>query len=206
MPSKSTRGTSSATAAIGGELRVEVDRLIEKERFKDAVKQAKLCYKQENTPENHKLLECAYFLRARQLVQLGMAASAVEVAQQLLDFGLTASDWADEFIRLLMSLSLKTRAFEVQDRFGSPEKKDILHVMAADDAVIQLATDVLGTPPDQSILEELADADGNPFLVVETLLGLQEENRIRLVAGHAGYDRPSSDEQHDNSESPKSIP
>ena len=72
MASKSARGTTSATAAIGGALRVEVDRLIQKERFKDAVKQAKLCYKQESTPENHQLLERAYFLRARQLVQLGM--------------------------------------------------------------------------------------------------------------------------------------
>jgi hypothetical protein len=136
MPSKSTRGTSSATAAIGGELRVEVDRLIQKERFKDAVKQAKLCYKQENTPENHKLLEWAYFLRARQLVQLGMAASAVEVAQHLLEFGLTASDWADEFIRLLISVGLGKEAFTIQDRFGSAEKKDLLLEMAADEAVI----------------------------------------------------------------------
>ena len=90
MSSKSARGTSSATAAIGSQLRMELDRLIQKERFKDAVKQAKLCYKQESTPENHKLLEWAYFLRARQLVQLGMSASAVEVARHLLDFGVTA--------------------------------------------------------------------------------------------------------------------
>ena len=49
MASKSARGTPSATAAVGSELRVELDRLIQKERFKDAVKQAKLCYKQEST-------------------------------------------------------------------------------------------------------------------------------------------------------------
>jgi DNA-binding CsgD family transcriptional regulator len=54
-----------------------------------------------------------------------------------------------------------------------------------DDAVVQLATDMLAARPDQSILEQLAEGDGNPFLVVETLLGLQEENRIRLVDGHA---------------------
>ncbi len=124
------------TAAISSQLRVEVERLIQKERFKDAVKQAKLCYKEENTPENHQLLERAYFLRARQLVQLGMSASAVEVAQHLLDFGVTASDWADEFVRLLMSLGLSKEAFEIQDRFGAPEMKDQLVVMAADMAVI----------------------------------------------------------------------
>src|SRR5258707_9398954 len=54
-----------------------------------------------------------------------------------------------------------------------------------DDAVAQLATDMLAARPDQSILEQLAEGDGNPFLVVETLLGLQEENRIRLVDGQA---------------------
>jgi DNA-binding CsgD family transcriptional regulator/tetratricopeptide (TPR) repeat protein len=54
-----------------------------------------------------------------------------------------------------------------------------------DDAVAQLATDMLAARPDPSILEQLAEADGNPFLVVETLLGLQEENRIRLLDGQA---------------------
>jgi DNA-binding CsgD family transcriptional regulator len=54
-----------------------------------------------------------------------------------------------------------------------------------DDAVVQLATDMLAASPDHSILEQLAEGAGNPFLVVETLLGLREENRIRLVDGHA---------------------
>ena len=54
-----------------------------------------------------------------------------------------------------------------------------------EDAIAQLATDMLAAQPDQSILEQLAEADGNPFLVVETLLGLQEENRIRFVDGRA---------------------
>jgi len=54
-----------------------------------------------------------------------------------------------------------------------------------DEAVVQLATDMLAAQPDQSILQQLAEAEGNPFLVVETLLGLQEENRIRLVDGRA---------------------
>src|SRR5713226_6704158 len=54
-----------------------------------------------------------------------------------------------------------------------------------DDAVVQLAADILGAQPDQSILKQLAEADGSPFLVVETLLGLQEEERIRVVDGRA---------------------
>src|SRR5882757_5389080 len=37
-----------------------------------------------------------------------------------------------------------------------------------DDAVVQLASDLLAAQPDQSILKQLAEAEGNPFLVVET--------------------------------------
>jgi DNA-binding CsgD family transcriptional regulator len=54
-----------------------------------------------------------------------------------------------------------------------------------DDAVLQLATDMLAAQPDDSILEQLAEADGSPFILVETLLGLQEEERIRVVNGRA---------------------
>ncbi len=136
MPSKSARGTPTSTAIPGNPLRMELDRLIGKERFKDAVKQAKLCFKQESTSENHQLLERTYFLRARQLVQEGMPASAIEVARHLLDFGVTPGDWVDDFIGLLMQLGLNKDALAIQERYGSPEKKDLLVVMAADEAVI----------------------------------------------------------------------
>src|SRR6267154_1819273 len=54
-----------------------------------------------------------------------------------------------------------------------------------DDAVVQLAAEILAAQPDQSILKQLAEADGSPFLVVETLFGLQEEERVRVVDGRA---------------------
>jgi DNA-binding CsgD family transcriptional regulator len=54
-----------------------------------------------------------------------------------------------------------------------------------DAAVARLATDILAARPDESILEQLAAAEGSPFIVVETLLGLQEEDRIRIVDGRA---------------------
>jgi DNA-binding CsgD family transcriptional regulator/tetratricopeptide (TPR) repeat protein len=54
-----------------------------------------------------------------------------------------------------------------------------------DAAVAQLATDMLAARPDHSILEQLAAAEGSPFIVVETLLGLQEEDGIRVVDGLA---------------------
>jgi hypothetical protein len=113
-----------------------MERLIRKGRFKDAVWQAKLCYKESATPENHRLLERAYFLRSRQLLQMGMRSSAVEVAQHLLDFGVTPSEWVDEFIRLLVDLGLGKKALQVHEGLGSSELKDQLFAMAADQAVV----------------------------------------------------------------------
>src|SRR5207244_4238089 len=54
-----------------------------------------------------------------------------------------------------------------------------------DAAVVQVARGMLAAQPDDAILEQLAEADGSPFIVVETLLGLQEEERIRVVDGRA---------------------
>src|SRR5215469_9031261 len=105
MASKTTPSKSARSDAAGASaLRAETERLIAKERYKDAVKQAKLTYKEAATPENHRLLERAYFLRARQLLQQGMRSSAVEVAQHLLDFGVTVSDSPGELVRLLAGL------------------------------------------------------------------------------------------------------
>src|SRR6478609_5331226 len=54
-----------------------------------------------------------------------------------------------------------------------------------DEASEHLARDMLAAEPDESLLELLAEAGGSPFLIVETLLGLQEEARVRIVDGRA---------------------
>jgi DNA-binding CsgD family transcriptional regulator len=54
-----------------------------------------------------------------------------------------------------------------------------------EDAVARVAAEMLHAQPDHTVLEQLALAEGSPFLVVETLLGLQEEGRIHVVDGHA---------------------
>ena len=136
MSSKQSRKTSSATASSSASMRQEIARLIQKDRLKDAVKQAKMCFKEEDSEENHQLLERAYFLRARQLLKLGMPDSALEVAQHLLEFGITPCEWVDEFVRLLISVGLAEDAFRIQARSGSPEQKDRLAILAADQAVI----------------------------------------------------------------------
>jgi DNA-binding CsgD family transcriptional regulator/tetratricopeptide (TPR) repeat protein len=54
-----------------------------------------------------------------------------------------------------------------------------------DAAVARLAAEALGGEPDEHLLDLVDQAAGSPFLLVETLLGLQEEDRIRVVDGHA---------------------
>ena len=52
-------------------------------------------------------------------------------------------------------------------------------------AAARLAGELLGGEPDDHVLDLVEQAAGSPFLLVETLLGLQEEDRIRVVGGRA---------------------
>jgi tetratricopeptide (TPR) repeat protein len=114
----------------------EVERLIGKGHFKDAVKQAKIGYKAAATAENHRLLERAYFLRAQQLYQSGMVNSAVEVAQHLVEFGVTDPSLAEDAARLLLTLGLSQPAQALQKRIEDPEVLARFALLAADQAVL----------------------------------------------------------------------
>src|SRR5208337_2443491 len=89
-----------------GDAALQLERLLSKQKYKDAVKQAKLIHKAEATPQSHRQLECAYFLRAQQLFLAGMVGSAVEVSRHLLDFGVTEAKLLEEFPPLLVKLGL----------------------------------------------------------------------------------------------------
>jgi hypothetical protein len=136
MPAKQSRGDQGTAADLSRPIGAEIERQIQKGHFKDAVKQAKLLHKRENTPETRRLLERAYFLRADQLFALGMHTSAAQVARHLLDFGVTASDGLTELTRLLVGLELEGEAFALHERLGRPEERGRLEGMAADWAVV----------------------------------------------------------------------
>jgi DNA-binding CsgD family transcriptional regulator/tetratricopeptide (TPR) repeat protein len=53
-------------------------------------------------------------------------------------------------------------------------------------AVAEVAKDVLGAPAGGDLLRTLADAQGNPFLIVDLLAGLREEDLVRIQDGRAG--------------------
>jgi DNA-binding CsgD family transcriptional regulator len=52
-------------------------------------------------------------------------------------------------------------------------------------AVAEMAADVLGAPAGGDLLRTLADVHGNPFLIVDLLVGLHEENMVSVVDGRA---------------------
>src|SRR5689334_14172928 len=125
-----------ATPGGGGGLRQEVERLVAKDRLKDAVKEAKLCYKAEATPENHRLLERVYFLRADQLRKNAMPSAAREVAQHLMDFGITDPTLLEGAAGLLVAVGMASEALQLQGRIDDPEARDRLSRRAADEAVL----------------------------------------------------------------------
>jgi tetratricopeptide (TPR) repeat protein len=136
MAAKNKKRAGRTHAPPAGDLGREVQRLIEKDRLKDAVKQAKLYVRQEDTPESRRLLERAYFLRAQQLHRGGMPESAREVARHLLDFGVGEPALAEEFAQLLLALGMAAMASGLGDHLESPEAKERLARGAADQAVL----------------------------------------------------------------------
>ena len=54
-----------------------------------------------------------------------------------------------------------------------------------DDAVAQVAEDVMDAEPDDALLELVKGAHGSPFVLTELLSGLRDEDLVRVVAGRA---------------------
>jgi tetratricopeptide (TPR) repeat protein len=134
MAAKQKKRGRGAAPSTGGSQ--EVERLIAKLQLKDAVHAAKLCYKDESTPEHHRLLERAYLLRCDQLRRGGMPAAAQEVAQHLLDFGVTDPALVEQAAALLMALGMTRAALTIQGRLDSPEAREALNRQEADLAVV----------------------------------------------------------------------
>ncbi len=137
MGSKTSKNRHAAWSkpAEAANPQLEVKRLIEKGWLKDAVKQAKICYRDATTPLNHRLLELAYFLRADQLLRDSMPTSAQEVARHLLDFGLTDPELFGRTARLLVSLGM-VREARLLGESDSLEERERFNRLEADTAVV----------------------------------------------------------------------
>ncbi|MCV7229822.1 helix-turn-helix transcriptional regulator [Mycolicibacterium komossense] len=90
--------------------------------------------------------------------------------------------------------------FAMRSAGGRPEVRDAVNAIMAGRgtaahhvslgavdvaAVGEIAGDVVGARIDESVIEMAGLAHGNPFLILETLRGLHEEDRIRVSGGRA---------------------
>ena len=133
---KKKQGAGSARAASAGSLRDEVDRLIAKGWFKDAIKQAKICQRDHPSPEHHRLLERTHLLRAQELHAGGMATAAREVVGHLLNLGVTDPDLNEPLAALLLAVGMAGEALQFQSRLDSPGAVERITRQAADQAVL----------------------------------------------------------------------
>ena len=122
--------------AAAGSLAHEVEQSIKQGRFKDAVKQAKLCMREAATPENHRLLERAYLLRADQLRQDGMATAAQEVAGHLWQLGITDPALMEHASGLLLAVGMVQESQSLLEQIESPEAHERFERQMADLLVI----------------------------------------------------------------------
>ena len=150
----------AAVKSSVGDASVQLERMLSKGKYKEAVKQAKLIHKAESTPESHRQLEHAYFLRAQQLLREGMPESAVEVSRHLLEFGVTDAKLVEEFAPLLVKLGLAQDAYRIQGRLESPASQNRLQQIAADQAVLHPERSHRSSPqiPDAALVRQALEA------------------------------------------------
>lgn len=123
--------------------RADLERLLARGQFKEAVKQAKMLARREPNEESRSLLQRAYFERARQLADEGLRDSARDVAASYVDTGMTDRTlWADAGA-LLADLGMPIPAWHVRDRLldaGDEAGARRIHEWLADQAVIRPET------------------------------------------------------------------
>ena len=204
MAAKDRKKAEKTLATSGNALRDEAERLIAKGRLKDAVKQAKLAYKEKGDEENHRLLERAYFLRARQLKQDRLPESGGEVAHHLLEFGITDPKLMEEAVGLLIDLGMAREAMALQERLGvSTGSRELLLRRAADQAVLHpelakgLPAEIVpGAAQVRSALTavERGDEEGAFAALREVARGSPFADWRLFVRGLAAYERGEVEE------------
>ncbi len=181
MPDKRESHRGLAVKTSSDQASVQLERLLAKQKYKDAVKQAKLIHKANPTPQNHRQLERAYFLRAQQLFRSGMVSSAVEVAQHLLDFGVTDTKLREDLPPLLVKVGLAGAAFRMEGRADSAPVQSRLVLLAADQAVMHPGR---SQPPSPEVGQEAA-------LVRQAIEALQAADEAKALGSVRDISRSS---------------
>jgi hypothetical protein len=134
MATRHKRRTKQAPAGLLQQAR----RGLEKGDFKQAVKDAKVCYRQTPSAEARSLLERAYLGRCRQLHRAGLRAESQAAAENLLELGATDEAVRRALPEMLIAVGLSHRLAKLGG--GASPLEDAanpLYLAAADHAVLR---------------------------------------------------------------------
>lgn len=123
----------------------QVRRNLERGSYKQALKDARVCYRQDPTPERRNLLEHAYMGRAQQLVQQSLREDARRILQELLDLGVTEPSVEAGLPDLLLAVGMLDRLPQGHDALAG-EVRERLTIKAADQAVLRPKDTPAGMP------------------------------------------------------------
>ncbi|MFH1922741.1 MAG: hypothetical protein ABIP48_22995 [Planctomycetota bacterium] len=114
----------------------QAQRSFSKRDFKQALKNAKLCYRQEPSDEHGRFFQRACLARARELHRLGMRDECRSVLETLLDLGVTEPSVKEELPQLLIAVGMFDRSGAGQSRPDIDADSPLL-ASAADHAVVR---------------------------------------------------------------------
>ncbi|MHB8900574.1 MAG: hypothetical protein ACYC6Y_17615, partial [Thermoguttaceae bacterium] len=133
MASKSKKRAKGRSSL---DVNASVQRSLSRGEYKQALKDARVGYRQSPTPELRCFLEHAYIGRAQQLARSGLREDARRVVAELLDLGVTETAVEAGLPDLLLSVGMLDRLPERLDRLTS-EDRNRLTIKAADQEVVR---------------------------------------------------------------------
>jgi tetratricopeptide (TPR) repeat protein len=126
-----TQSDVDVTSAIA-----QIENLQSRRQCKEALKLAKVLFQREPIPVHRVLVERAYYCRFEQLCRGGMREGAIQVAVNLLEFGITDATLIADFALHLPELGMGDKAAALASRIEAPEARLKLAAKAADQAVL----------------------------------------------------------------------
>jgi len=114
----------------------QAERALAKRDFREALKHAKVCYRQQPSDEHHRFLQRASLARADELLRAGMRDECRMVLESLLDLGVTEPSVERELPRLQVAVGLFTRGPAGRGATESEPDPQLL-ASAADHAVVR---------------------------------------------------------------------
>ena len=116
-------------------------RAMEKQDFKEALKNAKLCFRQDPSHEHRQILERSWLARGLQLARIGLQTEGRVAAQELLAMGVSQVDVQQGLPELLLAVGLYDQAVASgKVRGGMHEADPAVLARAADRAVADPAS------------------------------------------------------------------